>query len=105
MPVTRSDRAKAFTEEGEKLGLRKETMVKLCGEDIDTSDILRLCSPADIDDFQLSKGQTLVLKQWITLLNSEDVASVCDPSQTSQTGDVTLHNLLGQMEEAAPGLM
>ena len=103
MPVTRPDKVKAFTEEGEKMGLKKETMLKLCGEDIDTSDILRLCTSADIDEFQLSKAQTLVLEQWTTLLNGDDVASVGDPSQTSQTGDVTLQNLLGQMEEATPG--
>ena len=63
MPVTRSDKVKAFTEDGEKIGLKKENITKLCGQDVDTVDILRLCSPSDIDDFQLSKGQSFVLQQ------------------------------------------
>ena len=96
--MTRSEMAKAFTEEGEQMGLKKDTIQKLVAEDIDTSDILRLCSEQDIDEFRFSRGQTLVLKHWVTLLNCEDVASVNPPSETSQTGEVTLHNLLGQME-------
>ena len=84
MPVmTRSEMAKAFTEEGEQMGLKKDTVQKLVSEDIDTSDILRLCSVQDIDEFRFSKGQTLVLKQWVSLLNCADVASVNPPSETS----------------------
>ena len=101
MPTTRSDKVKAFTEDGEKIGLKKETITKLCGQDVDTVDILRLCSSADIEDFQLSKGQSLVLQQWIRQLN-DDTASMSDPSQASQMGDVTLHALLGEMEEPTP---
>ena len=78
MPVTRSDKVKTFTEDGEKIGLKKETITKLCEQDIDTVDILRLCSSSDVDDFQLSKGQSLVLQQWIDHLNTNDIASLPD---------------------------
>ena len=99
-PTTRSEKAKAFTTEGEKTGLKQETMVKLCGEDIISTDILRLCSIADVNDLQLSKGQSLVLLQWIAFLNVEDAASVAALSQTSQPADGNLDILLGDMEEA-----
>ena len=102
MPVTRSDRVKAFPEDGEKIGLKQDTITKLVGQDIDTVDILRLCSLADIADFQLSMGQTLVLQQWVTQLNAKDAVPVCAPSRTSQTGDVTLHNLLGHLRKKDP---
>ena len=103
MPVTRSKKVKAFTEEGEKIGLKKETIAKLCGQDVDTVDILRLCSSSDIDDFQLSKDQSLVLQQWIAQLSAEDAASSTAPSQVSQAENGALHALLGEMEETTPG--
>ena len=81
LPVTRSDKVKTFTEDGEKIGLKKETITKLCEQDIDTVDILRLCSSSDVDDFQLSKGQSLVLQQWIDHLNTDDIASLPDASR------------------------
>ena len=99
MPVkTRAEMAKAFNEEGEQLGLKKDTLQQLIGEDIDSSSILRLCSDLDIDAFHFSRGQTLVVKQWVALLNCEEIAAETPPSVTSDTGEVTLDNLLGQME-------
>ena len=71
------------------MGLKNDTIQKLVSEDIDTSDILRLCSVQDIDEFRFSRGQTLVLKQWVTLLNCEDVAPVNPPSETSETSEVS----------------
>ena len=85
--------AKAFAKDGDDMGLKNETVQFLVAADIDTSAILGLCSAEDIDQFQLSKGQTLVVKHWVSCLTTEDVGSAAPPSVTSQTGN-TLDNLL-----------
>ena len=80
MPVkTRAEMAKAFNEEGEQMGLKKDTLQKLIGEDIDTSSILRLCSDQDINAFHFSRGQTLVVKQWVSILNCEEISAETPP--------------------------
>ena len=76
MPITRSDKVKAFAEEADKVGLKKEAISKLCAQDIDTIEVLRLCSVSDVTDLALSKGQTLVLLQWIRQLSVDETASV-----------------------------
>ena len=96
--MTRSEMAKAFTEEGDRMGLKKETILQLVGDDIDTSDILCLCSAKDIEDLKLSRGQTLVLKHWVAQLNGEDDVSTPNPTIPTTAGDVNLASLLGQME-------
>ena len=100
MVLTRSDLAKAFAKDGDEMGLKKDTIQLLVAADIDTSAILGLCSPEDIDKFSLSTGQTLVVKHWVSCLNAEDVGTVAPPSVTSQPSD-TLDHLLGQMEAPA----
>ena len=104
MVLTRSEQTKAFAKEGEEMGLKKETIAKLVAEDIDTCAILCLCSSVDIDELQLSRGQTLVLKQWLSHLTLEEEVPAAPPSVTDQPTE-TLDLLLGQMETvpAIPG--
>ena len=83
MSVTRSQKVKAFTEEADKVGLKKESIAKLTGQDVDTVEILKLCSGSDVTDFALSKGQTLVLLQWIRQLCVDETSSESVHSQES----------------------
>ena len=87
MVLTRSEMAKAFTKEGEAKGLKMETLQRLAADDIDTCAVLCLCSLSDIDQLHLSKGQSLVVKQWVSLLNTKAAASTAPSSAPSLTGE------------------
>ena len=79
---------KAFTKDGEDMGLKKGTLQKLAAEDIDTCFVLGLCSPSDIDQLHLTKGQSLLVKQWVSLLNTPSAAAAAAPSsEPSLSGD------------------
>ena len=61
MPETRADRVKAFKDEAELAGLRKESVAKMIDADVDSLEVVCLLQESTVEQIGLTMGQSLLL--------------------------------------------
>ena len=74
-----ADELKAFKDEAEKMGIKKESVVKMLDQDIDSLAVIALLREGDIAAISLSTGQMLLLSRWVDTLHGTEPAfrSLC----------------------------
>ena len=65
VPTTRQD-IKAFQETAEAAGLKDGTVKTLIDQDIDSTDVVALLQPDDVNSLGLSRGQALLITRWVS---------------------------------------
>ena len=76
---------KTFREEAEAAGLKKETIQKLCAQDIDTLEVLGLMSDDHVSELELSRGQSLLLQKWVASRRQIESPSCSSNQSTDET--------------------
>ena len=92
MPETRADRVKAFKDEAELAGLKKESVAKMIDADVDSLEVVCLLQESTIEQIGLMMGQSLLLTKWVSELKSIPSPPVSD------AGSTQLQNLLGEID-------
>ena len=87
MAESRSERLKLFKEAATNYGLKKVTIDKLVADDFDSLDTAELLTTADIESFELTKGQLRLLERWVQPLQTAKTASTPRPDDHT-SGDV-----------------
>jgi len=100
MPSTRAEELKAFKDEAEKMGLKKESVTKLVDKDIDSLAVIPLLRESDIAAISLSTGQMLLLSHWVTSCHGTEST----PSELVSVEETSgLQDLLGELSAEDQG--
>ena len=91
MPDTRADRVKAFKDEAELAGLKKESVAKMIDADVDSLEVVCLLQESTIEQIGLTMGQSLLLTKWVSELKAPPSPPVSD------AGSTQLQHLLGEI--------
>ena len=69
-----ADELKAFQDEAENRGLKKESVAKMVDQDIDSLAVIALLREGDIAAISLTIGQMLLLSRWVDTLHGTEPA-------------------------------
>ena len=82
-----ADELKAFKDEAENRGLKKESVAKMVDQDIDSLAVIALLREGDIVVISLSTGQMLLLSRWVVTLHDTEPA-LSESEETSGLQDL-----------------